>query len=95
MSQNKSRKTVLRPPRLSLTVLAFRQDIWRRNIHNFLQNKRERLLRSRWRDGTSGLERQCHRGFAWHCSLLGSEDDGAKLATEAGDKTILSNIICY
>lgn len=52
----------------ALTVVAFLQDVGRREVHDFLQNERARLLRSRRRCVAVGLERHCHRGFAWHCS---------------------------
>lgn len=64
---------------LTLTVVAFLQDIRRWDIHNLLQNKREGLLWSRRRDTKAGLKCHHHCCFARHCFLPSSEEETGKV----------------
>lgn len=68
-----------------LTVVAFLQDVRRRNVHDLLQDKGEGLLRSRRNGVTVGLKRRCHRGFARHCSLPSSEQHRGDVPDEYRD----------
>lgn len=60
---------------LALTVVAFLQNVRRRDVHNLLDDKRKRLLRGCRDHGVAGSKRHCHGGFTGHCCLTSSRGD--------------------
>ena len=64
--------TALGAAGLDLTVVPLLQDVRGGDVHDLLQNKRERLLRCHRHDAGAGLRRRCHRRCARHCPLLSS-----------------------